>query len=78
MTTQKPTATNYYGSTAVGDFLREILTPGATADWRTLLRETTGEDLSAKPMLDYFEPLMQYLQQENEGRTYTLHAPEEV
>ena len=75
---QKPTETNYFGSTAVGDFLREILTPGATADWRTLLRQTTGEDLSAKPMLDYFEPLLDYLQQQNEGRTYTLPAPEEV
>ena len=75
---QDPHATNYYGSKAVGDFLREILTPGATGDWRTLLRQTTGEDLSAKPMLEYFEPLMAYLQQVNEGRTYTLPAPKEV
>ncbi len=73
---QDPHATNYYGSRAAGDFLRQILTPGATGDWRTLLRQTTGEDLSARPMLTYFEPLMTYLQKENEGRTYTLPAPE--
>lgn len=71
---QDPHATNYYASEGVGNFLREILTPGATADWRTLLLETTGSDLSAQPMLTYFEPLMAYLQKENEGRTYTLPA----
>ncbi len=73
---QDPHATNYFGSRAVGDFLRRILSPGATADWRALLRETTGEDLSARPMLAYFEPLMAYLKQQNEGRTYTLPPPE--
>ncbi len=73
---QDPHATNYFGSRAVGDFLRRILSPGATADWRALLRETTGEDLSARPMLAYFEPLMAYLKQQNVGRTYTLPPPE--
>lgn len=75
---QDPHATNYYGSEAVGDFLRDILTPGATGDWRELLRETTGSDLSARPMLDYFAPLMDYLQEVNAGRNYTLPAPSEV
>jgi peptidyl-dipeptidase A len=46
--------------------------PGSSADWRQLLREKTGEDLSARAMLDYFKPLMEWLKKENAGRTYTL------
>ncbi len=69
---EDPRDTNYYGRAEVGDFLREILTPGATVDWRTLLRRTVGGDLSAAPMLDYFAPLMSWLEEQNEGRTHTL------
>ena len=69
---QDPHATNYYGSKEVGDFLRTILSPGGTRDWRELTREATGADLSAQPMLRYFEPLMAYLKQQNEGRVATL------
>lgn len=69
---QDPHATNYYGSKEVGDFLKQILTPGATRDWRELTREATGADVSAQPMLRYFEPLMSYLKEQNQGRTYTL------
>jgi peptidyl-dipeptidase A len=69
---QDPHATNYYGSRAVGDFLRKIMSPGSSRDWRAVLRETTGEDLSAKAMLRYFEPLMSYLKKVNAGRKYTL------
>ncbi|HEY0375721.1 MAG TPA: M2 family metallopeptidase [Pyrinomonadaceae bacterium] len=69
---QDPHATNYYGSRAVGDFLRRIMSPGSSRDWRAVLKETTGEDLSAKAMLRYFEPLMSYLKKANAGRKYTL------
>ncbi|HEX8843162.1 MAG TPA: M2 family metallopeptidase [Pyrinomonadaceae bacterium] len=69
---QDPHATNYYGSKAVGDFLRKILRPGSSRDWRMVLKEATGEDLSAKAMLRYFEPLMKYFKQVNKGRKYTL------
>ena len=37
-----------------------------------MLKEKTGSDLSAKAMLDYFAPLMDYLKKENTGRKYTL------
>ncbi|MCC3160055.1 M2 family metallopeptidase [Hymenobacter sp. 15J16-1T3B] len=69
---QDPHATNYYGNKEVGQFLRDIMYPGASADWRALLREKTGEDLSARAMVDYFKPLMTYLQQQNKGRKYTM------
>ena len=73
---QDPRSTNYYGNKEVGQFLKDLLSPGATRDWRELLKETTGEDLSAKAMLSYFNPLMAYLKEVNKGRTYTL--PEKI
>ena len=69
---QDPHATNYFGSKAVGTFLRGVLETGANNDWRALLKESVGSEMSAKPMLDYFAPLMDYLKTENQGRTYTL------
>ncbi|WP_266205506.1 M2 family metallopeptidase [Pontibacter kalidii] len=69
---QDPHATNYYGSKEVGNFLRDIMYPGASADWRQMLKEKTGEELSARAMVDYFQPLMDYLKEQNKGRKYTL------
>ncbi|RAU83116.1 M2 family metallopeptidase [Pontibacter arcticus] len=69
---QNPHATNYYGNKEVGNFLRDIMYPGASADWRKMLKEKTGEDLSARAMVAYFEPLMEYLKQQNKGRKYTM------
>ena len=69
---QDPRATNYYGSQAVGEFLRDIMRPGASRDWRVVLKEKTGEDLSARAMLAYFQPLLAYLQAQNKGRKYTM------
>jgi peptidyl-dipeptidase A len=71
-----PHNTNYYGSKETGEFLRDIMYWGASKDWRQVLKDKTGSDLSAKPMLDYFAPLMDYLKQQNKGRKYTL--PETV
>jgi peptidyl-dipeptidase A len=69
---QDPHSTNYFGNKEVGKFISDIMTPGASADWRQLLKEKTGSDLSAKAMLDYFSPLMEYLKLQNQGRKYTL------
>ncbi|TPE45834.1 M2 family metallopeptidase [Pontibacter mangrovi] len=69
---QDPHATNYYGSKEVGNFLRDIMYPGASADWRQMLKEKTGEELSARAMVAYFQPLMDYLKEQNKGRKYTL------
>ncbi|MGQ0828635.1 MAG: M2 family metallopeptidase [Bacteroidota bacterium] len=69
---QDPHATNYYGNKEVGKFIGDIMKPGASADWRKLLKEKTGSELSAKAMLDYFAPLMDYLKKENAERKYTL------
>jgi peptidyl-dipeptidase A len=69
---QDPHATNYYGSKEVGQFLQDIMRPGSSRDWRTVLKEKTGEDLSARAMVDYFQPLMGYLKAQNKGRKYTM------
>jgi peptidyl-dipeptidase A len=69
---QDPHATNYFGNKEIGKFIGDIMKPGASADWRKLLKEKTGSDLSAKAMLDYFAPLMDYLKKENQGRKYTM------
>ncbi|MDX5325062.1 MAG: M2 family metallopeptidase, partial [Bacteroidota bacterium] len=73
---QDPKETNYYGNKEVGKWLNGILSVGATKDWRRLLEESTGQPLSAQPMLNYFAPLMKYLQKVNEGREHTL--PENI
>ncbi|GAA3932892.1 M2 family metallopeptidase [Hymenobacter algoricola] len=69
---QDPHATNYYGSKEVGTFLADIMRPGASKDWRAVLKEKTGEDLSARAMVEYFQPLMVYLKAQNKGRKYTM------
>jgi peptidyl-dipeptidase A len=69
---QDPHATNYYGNKQVGDFIGSIMKPGASADWRQMLKDKTGSELSAKAMVEYFKPLIEYLQKENQGRKYTL------
>ena len=69
---EDPHNTNYFGRKDVGEYLAGILRPGATVDSRKLLRETTGQELSAKAMRDYFEPLMEWLVEQNRGRSHTL------
>ncbi len=69
---QNPHDTDYYGSRAVGDFLKALMAPGASRSWREVLKETTGQELNAQAMVQYFAPLHTWLRQQNSGRTYTL------
>ncbi|MFA5140749.1 MAG: M2 family metallopeptidase [Elusimicrobiota bacterium] len=57
-----------YGKPEVGEFLKKVLSAGATKDWRALLKETTGQELSTQPMMEYFQPLVGLLEKENKGR----------
>jgi peptidyl-dipeptidase A len=61
-----------HGRKAVGDFVRSIARFGATVDWRTKMREKLGYEISARAIVDYFEPLRVWLVRENEGRRATL------
>ncbi len=69
---QDPHNTNYWGNAQVGRFLTDLMRPGATRNWQELLQEKTGKDLSAEAMINYFAPLMDYLEKENQGRKHTL------
>ena len=69
---QEPNATNYWGNKEVGDFIRKLMEPGASVDWKEHLKKCIGADMSAQPMVDYFAPLMSYLKKVNAGRTCTL------
>lgn len=59
---------SYYKRKDVGDFLKKILEPGASRDWREVLREATGEELGGKAMLEYYAPLMDWLKEQNRGK----------
>ena len=65
---QDPRNCNFHGRKEVGAFLYNLMKAGATRDWRELIREATGEELSARAMLEYYEPLLAYLQEQNRGR----------
>ena len=73
---QDPHATNYYGNKETGKFLQDLLSPGASVDWREHLKNSIGSEMDAKPMVDYFAPLMVWLKEQNKGRKYTL--PESI
>lgn len=61
-------AANYYGNGQVGMYLHSILELGATRNWKTVMRQATGEELSSTALLEYFDPLLAWLQEQNEGR----------
>jgi peptidyl-dipeptidase A len=60
-------ACDYSGSQEAGRFLQKILALGATRDWREVMREATGEDIGARAMLAYFQPLVADLEKRNLG-----------
>ncbi len=64
---QDPHDCNYYGNKQVGAWLWDLLKLGSTRDWRQVIKEKTGEEISSKAMLEYFAPVMEYLQKENAG-----------
>ena len=57
---------SFYGSTAAGDKLNEMLQAGQSQPWQKTLKQMTGTDhLDAQPMLDYFAPLYAWLKTQN-------------
>jgi peptidyl-dipeptidase A len=41
---------------------------GGTEDWRKVLRDATGEDLSTRAMVGCFQPLVAWMREQNKGR----------
>ena len=69
---QDPHDTDYWGSKEVGQFLYGLMAPGASRDWREVLQETTGRELNAQAIVEYFQPLYEWLVEENRGRAYSV------
>lgn len=61
---QDPRDCDYGGDAEVGAFLRGVLEKGATQDWRQVIREATGEDLSTRALVSYYAPLRAWLARE--------------
>ncbi len=75
---QPPQSCNYAGNKQVGAWLENILKKGGTEDWRKVLKEATGEELSTRAMVDYFQPLMAWLEEQNKGRKIGWDEGEEI
>ncbi len=59
---------SFYGNEEVGEKLNAMLEMGASEPWPEALEAFTGtREMSAKPMLEYFAPLMQWLERQNKG-----------
>ncbi|MCW8125213.1 M2 family metallopeptidase [Microbulbifer halophilus] len=54
---------------AAGKKLRDMLAMGASKPWPDAMEALTGQrELDASAIIDYFQPLMAYLQEQNQGR----------
>jgi peptidyl-dipeptidase A len=59
---------SFYGNKEVGTRLNAMLEMGASKPWPDALQAFTGtRDMSGKPMLEYFAPLMKWLKTQNKG-----------
>jgi peptidyl-dipeptidase A len=60
---------NFRGNTEVGQRLNAMLAMGASKPWPDALQAFTGtREMSGDAMLEYFRPLMSWLQEQNRGR----------
>ena len=63
-------ACSVYGSKAAGEKLSAMLEAGASQPWQDTLELMTGtREMDATAIIDYFAPLMEYLKEQNEGRS---------
>ncbi|XP_051035002.1 angiotensin-converting enzyme isoform X2 [Phodopus roborovskii] len=66
-----------YQSTQAGDKLRRVLQAGRSRPWQEVLKEMVGsETLDAQALLEYFQPVSQWLQEQNERNGEVLGWPE--
>ncbi|MFA6219190.1 MAG: M2 family metallopeptidase [Erythrobacter sp.] len=60
---------SFYGNKDVGAKLNAMLALGASKPWPDALEAFAGtREMSAKPMLEYFKPLMTWLDQQTKGK----------
>ena len=57
---------SFYGSKAAGDKLKAMLSAGQSRPWPETLKLMTGEDhVDASAMVEYFQPLLTWLREQN-------------
>ena len=60
---------SFYDNKEVGQRLNAMLEMGASRPWPDALEAFTGtREMSGEPMIEYFRPLMGWLEQQNKGR----------
>ena len=60
---------SFYGSIEAGAKLNAMLEAGASEPWQNTLEKLTGtQEMDASAIIDYFQPLMGYLKEQNTGR----------
>lgn len=60
---------SFYGNQEVGERLNAMLEMGSSRPWPEALEAFTGtREMSAEPLLAYFQPLQSWLEEQNEGR----------
>lgn len=60
---------SFYGSEEAGERLEEMLAMGSSRPWPDALEKLTGtREMDASSIIDYFQPLMGWLEQQNEGK----------
>jgi peptidyl-dipeptidase A len=60
---------SFYGNKEVGQRLNAMLAMGASKPWPDALEAFTGSrEISGEAMIEYFRPLMAWLQEQNRGR----------
>lgn len=56
---------------------REVLKAGSSRPWQEVLKDMIGsETLDAQPLLNYFQPISQWLQEQNQRNNEVLGWPE--
>ena len=60
---------SFFNSRPAGAKLAQMLAAGQSRPWQAILHDLSGEDrLDAGAMVEYFQPLMVWLQRQNEGQ----------
>jgi peptidyl-dipeptidase A len=63
-------ACSLYGSKEAGERFWALLEKGESQPWQDTLEEFAGtREMDATAIIDYFAPLMEYLKEQNEGRS---------
>ncbi|NP_001193597.1 angiotensin-converting enzyme precursor [Bos taurus] len=66
-----------YQSTQAGAKLRALLQAGSSRPWQEVLKDMVGSDnLDARPLLSYFQPVTQWLEEQNQQNGEVLGWPE--